>query len=135
MSGRDLFRQPRRSRAGATLTFVFVGVLVAGAATGSLPGRGDRKVPAGAAASAAPADSAAPVPAGHEQVAKAAAEAMAAGKSPMEAAERAVSRSGDRWGAVYSPGDYEEFQESLAGEYTGVGLWARREESGRIDVS
>jgi carboxyl-terminal processing protease len=132
MSGRDLFRQPRRSRAGATLTFVFVGVLVAGAASGSLPGLGDRKSPAGAAA---PAGSAAPVPAGHEQVAKAAAEAMAAGKSPMEAAERAVSRSGDRWGAVYSPGDYEEFQEALAGQYTGVGLWARREQNGRIDVT
>ena len=29
---------------------------------------------------------------------------MADGKSPMEAAERAVSRSGDRWGAVYSRG-------------------------------
>lgn len=129
MSGRDLFRQPRRPRAGATLTLVFVGVLVAGAATGSLPGHDDRKSPAGASPSTAPAL------VGHEQVARAAAEAMAAGKSPMEAAERAVSRSGDRWGAVYSPGDYQEFQESLAGQYTGVGLWARREQNGRIDVT
>ncbi|MGW0082478.1 S41 family peptidase [Streptomyces sp. NPDC003393] len=134
MSGRDPFRQPRRNRAGATLTLVFVGVLVAGAATGSLPG----SVPDGAGrkSSERAAGAADLEPAGHhEEVAEAAEEAMAAGKSPMEAAERAVSRSGDRWGAVYSRGDYEEFQEALDGRYTGVGLWARREPDGRIDVS
>ncbi|WP_316744121.1 S41 family peptidase [Streptomyces sp. MK7] len=134
MSGRDPFCQPRRNRAGATLTLVFAGVLVAGAATGSLPG----SVPDGAGrkSSAQAAGSTELEPAGHhEQVTKAAEEAMAAGKSPMQAAERAVSRSGDRWGAVYSQGDYEEFQEALDGQYTGVGLWARRERDGRIDVS
>ncbi|WP_078916977.1 S41 family peptidase [Streptomyces sp. NRRL S-813] len=134
MSGRDPFCQPRRNRAGATLTLVFAGVLVAGAATGSLPG----SVPDGAGrkSSAQAAGSTELEPAGHhEQVTKAAEEAMAAGKSPMEAAERAVSRSGDRWGAVYSQGDYEEFQEALDGQYTGVGLSARRERDGRIDVS
>ncbi|MEW5356891.1 S41 family peptidase [Streptomyces sp. 16-176A] len=130
MPGRDLFCQPRRPRAGATLTLVFAGVLVAGAATGSLPGArsgaGERKSSTETVRSA---------PAAQEQVTRAAAEAMAAGKSPMEAAERAVSRSGDRWGAVYSPGDYQEFQEALDGQYTGVGLWARRERDGRIDVT
>ncbi|GAB1329342.1 S41 family peptidase [Streptomyces sennicomposti] len=130
MPGRDLFCQPRRPRAGATLTLVFAGVLVAGAATGSLPGArtgaGERKSPQDTVRSA---------PAAQEQVTRAAAEAMAVGKSPMEAAERAVSRSGDRWGAVYSPGDYQEFQEALDGRYTGVGLWARRERDGRIDVT
>lgn len=60
---------------------------------------------------------------------------MADGKSPVEAAERAVSRSGDRWGAVYSPGEYEEFEEALDGAYTGVGLAARRERDGRIAVA
>ncbi|WP_055526516.1 S41 family peptidase, partial [Streptomyces graminilatus] len=75
-------------------------------------------------------------PAGHrEAVAAAAAEAMAHGKSPLEAAERAVSRSGDRWGAVYSPEDYEELEEALDGRYTGVGLSARRERDGRIEVA
>ena len=129
MSGRDLFCQPRRIRRGAALTLVFASVLVAGAATGSLPSRRrDRKSASGAARSAAP-------PAHHEDVAKAAAEAMADGKSPMEAAERAVSRSGDRWGAVYSQGEYEEFEEALDGQYTGVGLWARRERDGRIEVT
>ncbi|WDF38520.1 S41 family peptidase [Streptomyces sp. T12] len=127
MSGRDLFCQPRRMRRGAALTLLFTSVLVAGAATGSLPGP-DRKSSADAAGSAAPAGR-------HVDVAEAAAEAMAAGESPMEAAERAVSRSGDRWGAVYSQGEYEEFEEALDGEYTGVGLWARRERDGRIEVT
>ncbi|MDQ0601331.1 carboxyl-terminal processing protease [Streptomyces canus] len=127
MSGRDLFCQPRRIGRGAALTLVFASVLVAGAATGSLP-EADRKGTQDRAGSA--------VPAGRqENVADAAAEAMAAGKSPVEAAERAVSRSGDRWGAVYSPGEYEEFEEALDGRYTGVGLWARRERGGRIEVT
>ncbi|MGW1213441.1 S41 family peptidase [Streptomyces sp. NPDC002499] len=127
MSGRDLFCQPRRRRRGAALTLVFASVLVAGAATGSLP-EGERKSAAGQDRSATPAGR-------HEDVAKAAADAMADGKSPMEAAERAVSRSGDRWGAVYSEGEYEEFEEALDGQYTGVGLWARRERDGRIEVT
>ncbi|MFF4259044.1 S41 family peptidase [Streptomyces sp. NPDC001663] len=127
MSGRDLFCQPRRIRRGAALTLVFASVLVAAAATGSFPEM-DRKSVSGAARSA--------VPAGHhEDVARAAEEAMANGKSPMEAAERAVSRSGDRWGAVYSEGEYQEFEEALDGQYTGVGLWARRERDGRIEVT
>ncbi|NUQ97115.1 MAG: PDZ domain-containing protein [Streptomyces sp.] len=127
MSGRDLFCQPRRIRRGAVLTLVFASVLVAGAATGSFS-ETDRKSSSAAARSA--------VPAGHhEDVAKAAEEALADGKSPMEAAERAVSRSGDRWGAVYSEDEYQEFEEALDGQYTGVGLWARRERDGRIEVT
>jgi carboxyl-terminal processing protease len=126
MSGRDLFCQPRRFGRGAALTLVFTSVLAAGAATGSFDTTG-RKNTSPSARSA---------PAGHqEDVADAAAEAMADGKSPVEAAERAVSRSGDRWGAVYSQGEYEEFEEALDGQYTGVGLWARRERDGRIEVS
>ncbi|MEU6666150.1 S41 family peptidase [Streptomyces sp. NPDC046727] len=127
MSGRDLFCQPRRIRHGAALTLVFAGVLVAGAATGSFPEPGGlaRKAAAG------PMDPATR----HEAVEKAAAEAMADGKSPMEAAERAVSRSGDRWAAVYSEGEYEEFRAALDGRYTGVGLWARQEADGGIAVT
>ncbi|KUL74280.1 peptidase S41 [Streptomyces sp. NRRL WC-3605] len=106
---------------------MFASVLVAGAATGSLPGP-ERKSPSGAARSAGPGPR-------HEDVAAAAADAMAAGKSPVEAAERAVSRSGDRWGAVYSRGEYEEFQEALDGRYTGVGLWARRQRDGGVEVT
>ncbi|MGX1562652.1 S41 family peptidase [Streptomyces sp. NPDC055506] len=127
MSGRDPFCQPRRIRRGAALTLLFTSVLVAGAATGSLP-QADRK--------SAPDEARSATPAGHHaDVARAAEEAMADGKSPMEAAKRAVSRSGDRWGAVYSQGEYEEFEESLDGQYTGVGLWARSERDGRIEVT
>ncbi|GAA3147232.1 S41 family peptidase [Streptomyces echinatus] len=127
MSGRDPFCQPRRIHRGAALTLVFAGVLIAGAATGSFP---EPDSPARGAV-------AGPVgPAGrHEAVERAAAEAMADGKSPMEAAERAVSRSGDRWGAVYSEGEYEEFQDALDGRYTGVGLWARQEPDGRVEIT
>ncbi|WP_079249270.1 S41 family peptidase [Streptomyces sp. IMTB 2501] len=127
MSGRDRFSQPRRTRRGAALTLVFAGVLVTGAATGSFPepDATARKAAVGPA----------PTATRHEDVQKAAAEAMADGKSPMEAAERAVSRSGDRWGAVYSEGEYQEFQESLDGRYTGVGLWAARARDGRIEVT
>ncbi|MDH6550913.1 S41 family peptidase [Streptomyces sp. SAI-041] len=130
MSGRDLFCQPRRIRRGAALTLVFASVLVAGAATGSFPEAdgGDLKSSSDTARSAAPAGH-------HEDVAEAAEEAKADGASPVEAAERAVSRSGDRWGAVYSRGEYEEFEEALDGRYTGVGLWARRERDGRIEVT
>ncbi|MCX5263829.1 S41 family peptidase [Streptomyces sp. NBC_00199] len=130
MSGRDLFCQPRRFGRGATLTLVFASVLVAGAATGSLP-RGPGDGPR-SASGAAPATA----PAGHsEDVARAAEEAAADGKSPLEAAERAVSRSGDRWAAVYSQGEYQEFEESLDGRYTGVGLEARRARGGRIEIT
>lgn len=126
MSGRALFCQPRRVGRGAALTLVFASVLAAGAATGSLPGTDREDAVDGAPATA---------PVGHHaDVARAAEEAAADGTSPMEAAQLAVSRSGDRWAAVYSPGEYEEFEESLDGRYTGVGLWAR-ERDGRIEVT
>ncbi|MFG3005641.1 S41 family peptidase [Streptomyces calvus] len=125
MSGRDPFCQPRRIRHGAALTLVFASVLVAGAATGSLPG----------ADGEATADETRAAPVGrHADVARAAEEAAADGKSPLEAARRAVSRSGDRWAAVYSPGEYQELEDALDGRYTGVGLWAR-ERDGRIEVT
>ncbi|MFG3059987.1 S41 family peptidase [Streptomyces sp. NPDC048231] len=125
MSGRDPFCQPRRIRRGAALTLVFASVLVAGAATGSF----DESVGKSAAARS---DT---LTAEDDTVTEAAARAMADGKSPMEAAERAVSRSGDRWSAVYSQGEYQEFEEALDGQYTGVGLSARRERDGRIEVT
>ncbi|MFD5336203.1 S41 family peptidase [Streptomyces hawaiiensis] len=127
MSGRDPFCQPRRIRRGAALTLVFASVLVAGAATGALP-QGEAKSAPDEARSAGMAGH-------HADVARAAEEAMADGKSPVQAAKRAVSRSGDRWGAVYSRGEYEAFEESLDGQYTGVGLWARSERDGRIEVT
>ncbi|MDQ0991202.1 S41 family peptidase [Streptomyces sp. V3I7] len=134
MSGcRDvLFTQSRRIRRGTALTLVFTGVLVAGATTGSFPYPGPPGHPGPARKNTAGAPPATPA---HEDVQEAAARAMATGKSPVKAAERAVSRSGDRWAAVYSHGEYEEFEDALDGRYTGVGLWARRERDGRIEVT
>ncbi|UUU22559.1 S41 family peptidase [Streptomyces sp. DSM 40750] len=128
MSGRDLFSQPRRIGRGAALALVFASVLATGAATGSFDGPQRGTASAVERPRSTPADK-------EQDVADAAAEAMAEGTSPVEAAERAVSRSGDRWGAVYSEGEYEEFEEALDGEYTGVGLWARLERDGRIEVT
>lgn len=135
MSGPDRFcdrlSRPRRIRRGATLTLVFASVLATGAATGSWSEATDvgRKSPAPSTRSVASTGDAA------TEAADAAAEAMADGKSGKEAAEDAVSRSGDRWGSVYSPGEYQEFEQALDGAYTGVGLWARRAADGRIEVS
>lgn len=126
MSGPELFSRPRRFGRGAALTLVFASVLATGVATGSWSAEGSKSEerPAGSATGG-----------GHEDVRDAAAEAMADGKSPTQAAEEAVSRSGDRWGAVYSQGEYKEFEQELDGQYTGVGLWARRTADGRIEVS
>ncbi|MFI6873168.1 S41 family peptidase [Streptomyces sp. NPDC050400] len=130
MSGPDLFARPRRIGRGAALTLVFASVLATGAATGALPGDG-RKTAAGQDSSVAAAAHEKPL----DDPAEAAEEAMADGKSPAQAAEEAVSRSGDRWGAVYSQGEYEEFEQALDGEYTGVGLWARRTVDGEVQVT
>ncbi|MFK4071061.1 S41 family peptidase [Streptomyces sp. NPDC029674] len=140
MSGLDRFADrisaPRRIRRGATLTLVFASVLVTGAATGSWSDAADdgRNAPPPSVRS-----DALPPPERDddtaEEAADAAAEAMADGKSAKKAAEEAVSRSGDRWGSVYSPGEFQEFEKALGGGYTGVGLWARRAADGRIEVS
>ncbi|MFP3992086.1 S41 family peptidase [Streptomyces sp. E11-3] len=133
MSGSDLFSRPRRIRRGAALTLVFATVLATGAATESWS-EPDRN-PTGKQARSTPATSA---DAGDttepDEVADAAAKALADGKSPSKAAEEVVSRSGDRWGSVYDAGEYEEFERELEGEYTGVGLWTRRAADGRVEV-
>ncbi|MFF8412005.1 S41 family peptidase [Streptomyces omiyaensis] len=108
--------RPRGVVRGAVLTLVFAGVLATGAATGALP-RGDGAgEPRPGAGDAAAFDRAA--------LHRAAAEAVADGKSGKQAAEEFVSRSGDRWGAVYDRREYAEFEQSLDGAYTGVGLSA-----------
>ncbi|MER7172727.1 S41 family peptidase [Streptomyces mesophilus] len=125
MSGPEsLFKRPRSMRRGAGLTLLFASVLAAGAATGSFGSEPHK--------SAEPPPRSTPVA---QDVSEAAAEAMADGKSPTDAAREAVSRSGDRWGKVYDEEEYEEFEQALDGEYTGVGLWTRRDGSGRIEVA
>ncbi len=127
MPGPEVTLRPRGIRRGAALTLVFAAVLVTAAATDCWQ-RDEVKSPSLPSRSiAATAD--------REEVAAAAARAMADGKSGKEAAEEVVSRSGDRWGAVYDPAEYEEFTQALDGEYTGVGLRVERVHGGRIEVT
>ncbi|MEU6763676.1 S41 family peptidase [Streptomyces sp. NPDC046853] len=139
MSGPDRFcdrlSRPRRIRRGATLTLVFASVLATGAATGSWDEVADEGRKSSAPATRSVASSGVSSGDAATEAADAAAEAMADGKSGKKAAEDVVSRSGDRWGSVYSPGEYQEFEQALDGAYTGVGLWARRAADGRIEVS
>lgn len=130
MSGPCLFVQPRRIRRGAALTLVFVSVLATGAAVGSWgaePGPGRE-----AAAGRIPAHPVGSVES--ERVKAAAAAAQQDGKSASQAAREVVSRSGDRWGAVYSAREYEGFRQKLDGAYVGVGVSARQDAHGRIEV-
>ncbi|MGJ7418979.1 S41 family peptidase [Streptomyces cinereoruber] len=134
-AGTDLLCiRPRGVLRGAVLTLVFTGVLATAAATGSLPRQEPAAERAGGTPDAgrrsgdrAPVDSAA--------LRRAAAAAMADGKSGKKAAEEFVSRSGDRWGAVYDKREYAEFEQSLDGAYTGVGLSAGRADGDRVRIT
>ncbi|MGR8010242.1 S41 family peptidase [Streptomyces hypolithicus] len=135
MPGPEDSSQPRGVRRGAALTLVFATVLGAAAVTDSWQ-RDVSKSTVPAARSVVPeSEPGAGRKADRQAVADAAAEAMADGKSGKEAAEEVVSRSGDRWDAVYDRGEYEKFAQALDGEYTGVGLWAERAGRGRIEVA
>ncbi|WP_405713178.1 MULTISPECIES: S41 family peptidase [unclassified Streptomyces] len=127
MSGPTQCFGPRGVRRGAALTLVFAGVLATAAATGSLP-RGSAKSEALETSSVASTVD-------RDEVADAAARAVADGESGKEAAEEVVSRSGDRWGAVYDERQYEEFEQALDGSYTGVGIAAKRSAEGQVEVA
>ncbi|MFJ3585348.1 S41 family peptidase [Streptomyces sp. NPDC090127] len=129
-TGPDLCLRPRGVLRGAALTLVFAGVLATAAATGALPRQ--EPVAVKRAAQQAPSRAGTVDPA---DLSRAAAEAMADGKSGKQAAEEFVSRSGDRWGAVYDKAEFEEFAQALDGSYTGVGLSARKAGADRIEVS
>ncbi|CAM5669201.1 peptidase S41 [Streptomyces spiroverticillatus] len=126
MPGPEFGIRPRGLCRGAALTLVFAGALATVSTTGSWV-YDDEPQPASAVRPAAP-------QATRDAVARAAAEAVADGKSGKQAAEEAVSRSGDRWGAVYDPAEYKDFEKSLDGEYTGVGLVAKRCADGSVQV-
>ncbi|MFC8170340.1 S41 family peptidase [Streptomyces sp. NPDC057242] len=126
--------RPRGVLRGAVLTLVFTGVLATAAATGSLP----RQEPAAKRAGASPDAGQRPedrAPVDSAALRRAAAAAMADGKSGKKAAEEFVSRSGDRWGAVYDKREYEEFEQALDGAYTGVGLSAGRTGGDRVRIT
>ncbi|WP_051494523.1 S41 family peptidase [Streptomyces exfoliatus] len=114
--------RPRGVLRGAVLTLVFTGVLATAAATGALPRQG--------AAGAGSPDAARTDTVDRAALNRAAAAAMADGKSGKQAAEDFVSRSGDRWGAVYDKKEYADFEQALDGAYTGVGLSAGRAAAG-----
>ncbi|MCX4550762.1 S41 family peptidase [Streptomyces sp. NBC_01387] len=126
MSGPDYCSSPRSVRRGAVLTLVFVSVLATASATNSLPGEARTPRPTRTRDAADTVD--------RGELVRAASEAEAAGESGTKAAEEVVSHSGDRWGAVYDRSEYQEFEDSLDGEYTGVGLWARRSRDGHIEI-
>ncbi|MFC9700089.1 S41 family peptidase [Streptomyces sp. NPDC056943] len=120
--------RPRGVLRGAVLTLVFTGVLATAAVTGSLPRQG--------AAGAGSPDAARTDTVDRAALNRAAAAAMADGKSGKQAAEDFVSRSGDRWGAVYDKKEYADFEQALDGAYTGVGLSAgRAAEGGGVKVT
>ncbi|MFE2654018.1 S41 family peptidase, partial [Streptomyces sp. NPDC059346] len=104
--------------------------LATAAATGSLP-----RDPGPAPAPQTRAVSSTVAPVDRREIEAAAARAEADGTSVKAAAEEVVSRSGDRWGAVYDEREYEEFEQALDGSYTGVGLSARRTAGGDVVVS
>ncbi|MEV8533536.1 S41 family peptidase [Streptomyces sp. NPDC051211] len=140
--------RPRDLRRGAVLTLALLGALGTAASTGCFGETADRTVdiaragtPAAAPADPAAADAAGPAAsparpgtADREAVARAAAEAVADGKSGKKAAQEVVSRSGDRWGVVYDRTEYAGFEEDLDGRWTGVGLWAGCHRDGSISV-
>ncbi|MFH9202932.1 S41 family peptidase [Streptomyces anulatus] len=130
MSGCSHRFRPRGLCRGAALTLVFGCALATAAATGSLPQDPD---PGPGPQTRAVSSTVAPVD--RDEIEDAAAEAEADGKSVKDAAEEVVSRSGDRWGAVYDEREYEEFEQALDGAYTGVGLTARRTAGGDVTVS
>ncbi|MEU9359067.1 S41 family peptidase [Streptomyces sp. NPDC048301] len=130
MTGLTYHLKPRGFRRGAALTLVFASVLATAAATGSLPRdeSGGTEIRARSVSSTVGSVD-------REEIAAAAADAEADGKSGTEAAEEVVSRSGDRWGAVYDEREYEELEQALGGSYTGVGISARRSARGEVVVT
>ncbi|MFF4581675.1 S41 family peptidase [Streptomyces sp. NPDC001389] len=130
--------RPRDVRRGAFLTLLFAVSVGAAAATGCWGSPEGDETRTAFASAEEPQRSLPPAPApgtaDREAVARAAAEAVAEGKSGKKAAQEVVSRSGDRWGTVYDQGEYAAFAEDLDGRWTGVGLWAGRRADGRIEV-
>lgn len=114
----------------------FAAVLATAAATDSLPRAGDtHRHGSPQPAAGAPASARVATTPDARVVADAAARAVARGQSGTDAAQQVVSRSGDRWSAVYDRYEYEEFEQSLDGTYTGVGVGARRTADGLVQIT
>ncbi|MCS0639166.1 S41 family peptidase [Streptomyces sp. LP05-1] len=128
--------RPAARWSGAVLALACASVLAGAVVAGALP-----------TGAGTPAHAARPLPASgtdaratrgqvdREELARVAAAAAAGGKSGAQAAGKVVGRSGDRWSAVYDEAGYARFEEALDGAYTGVGISARRDRSGRVEVA
>ncbi|NLU71112.1 PDZ domain-containing protein [Streptomyces sp. HNM0575] len=123
----------RQLRRGAGLALVFAGVLATGAATGAWGDgvrafAGSRDMAGESPAEADFAGGAYGDPASraglHEDTERVRGEGGPGGD---EAAEQLVSRSGDRWSSAYTAREYEGLQQTLDGEYVGVGVSVRRQ--------
>jgi carboxyl-terminal processing protease len=57
------------------------------------------------------------------------------GAAGPDAAQKLVSRSGDRWSSSYTAQEYAGFQQALDGRYVGTGVSVRRIDGGRIEVA
>jgi carboxyl-terminal processing protease len=45
-----------------------------------------------------------------------------------------LSALDDQWSAYYAPADFNRFEQVLAGSYTGVGVWVRRDPQGELRI-
>jgi carboxyl-terminal processing protease len=50
------------------------------------------------------------------------------------AVEGMLQALNDKWSSYYSPADFTSYQDVMDGEYTGIGLWVHRDDSGTITV-
>lgn len=50
------------------------------------------------------------------------------------AVEGMLQALNDKWSSYYSPADFTSYQDVMDGEYTGIGLWVHRDDSGIITV-
>ena len=51
------------------------------------------------------------------------------------AVEGMLARLDDTWSSYYQPGEFESFQDALAGRYAGIGLWLRPAPTGGVEVA
>jgi carboxyl-terminal processing protease len=127
----------RQLRRGAGLALVFASVLATGAATGAW-GDGVRAFAGSRDMSAGESSAEADFAGGTSGDATSRASGLddETGRGGATAgedgeAEQLVSRSGDRWSSAYTAREYEGLQQTLDGEYVGVGVSVRRERDSR----
>lgn len=68
------------------------------------------------------------------RIAAQAAEPVSLAQLQRAAVEGMLRALDDRWSAYYAPGDYQRFEQVLAGRYTGVGVWVHRAANGVLRV-